>query len=191
MYTGLGATQQQDAATVGSALLSTAAYTGPAAPFVAVAGAVADIVSLFGPNPNNTYTTEVVNQVEADVMQPNLAAWEALAPADKTDTNQQAAEQNFDNGWNYVLQACGQPALGSAGTSCIADRQRGGKFDWFAAYLDPIQNDPQVAINDAAAASNPLSSIGSAVSSLLPSGSSLSSWLPLVAILGLAFMVAD
>jgi hypothetical protein len=188
---GLGATQQQDAATVGSALLSTAAYTGPAAPFVAAAGAIADIVSLFGPNPNNTYATEVVNQVEADVMKPNLAGWEALAPADKTDINQQAAEANFTSGWDYVLQACGQPALGSSGTNCIADRQRGGKFDWWAAYYDPIADDPQVAINNDGTTADPLSSLDSAVSSLLPSSSSFSSWLPLAAVLAIAFMVAD
>jgi hypothetical protein len=125
------------------------------------------------------------------VMKPNLAAWQALAPADKTDVNQQAGESNFNAGWSQVLTLCSPPALGSAGTNCIADRERGGKFDWFSAYFDPIANDPQVAINDAAVASNPLSSIDSAVSSLLPSTTSLSSWLPLAAILGIALMVAD
>jgi hypothetical protein len=185
MYTGLGATQQQDFATVGGALLSAAKYAGPAAPFVAAAGALAEIGSLFGPNPNNTYATEVVNQVEADVMKPNVAAWEALAPEEKTDTNQQAGEANFNNGWNYVLSACNNPALGSAGINCIGDRQRGGKFDWWAAYYDPIATDPQVAINDAAA-SNPLSSI----SSLLPSGG-ISSWIPILLIGGLALAVAE
>ncbi len=141
MYTGLGATQQQISATVGNALMSSAKYAGPAAPFLAAAGALADIVSLFGPNPSNEYATEVVNQVEADVMKPNLAAWQSEV---KTTVNQQAALQNFRSGWTYVTQSCNNPQLGSAGINCISDRQRGGKFDWWALYYDPIANDPNV-----------------------------------------------
>lgn len=151
MYMGLGATQQQAAATVGSALLSSAggvAMINPiAGAIVAAGGALANIVALFGPNPYNTYATEVVNQVEADVMKPNVEAWESLPAAEKTQANQAAAEQNFNNGWNYVLQSCNNPQLGSAGQNCIGDRQRGGKFDWFAAYFDPIANDPNVQAN--------------------------------------------
>jgi hypothetical protein len=172
-YSGIGATQQQAASTVGSALLSSAVYAGPVAgAALAVAGSIAEIVSLFGPNPNNTYATEIVNQVEADVMQPNLHGWQALPPDEKTSNNQAAFEQNFYNGWNYVLQSCNNPQLGSAGINCIGDRQRGGKFDWFASYLDPIANDPQVAINTAAAlaastnASNTTSTDGSGTSSI-------------------------
>lgn len=144
MYMGLGATQQQISATVGGALLSASRAAGPAAPFLAAAGALADIVSLFGPNPYNEYATQVVNQVEADVMKPNLAAWQALPAEEKTQTNQQAALQNFNDGWNYVLRSCNNPQLGSAGINCIGDRQRGGKWDWFAYYYDPIANDPNV-----------------------------------------------
>lgn len=183
MYMGLGDSQQQIAGTVGSSLLSVAKYAGPAAPFVAIAGAVADIVSLFGPNPDNTITTGYVNQIEADIMKPNLAAWDALAPTDQTDVNQTAAEANFNAGWNEVLQLCDPPALGSAGTNCISDRERGGKLDWYALYYTPIADSANPAINAAAAAS-PIS----AVSSLF-SGSS--SWIPMALIAGLAFMVAD
>ncbi len=141
---GLGATQQQISATVGSALLSSAKYAGPAAPFLAIGGAIADIVSLFGPNPNNTITTGYVNQIEADVMRPNLLAWQALAPEHKIASMQAVALQNFLTGWNQVLQLCGNPQLGSAGTNCIADRQQGGKWDWWQYYYFPIKNDPQV-----------------------------------------------
>jgi hypothetical protein len=151
-------TQQGDAALIGSNLMTVAGAlarnpaTAIAAPFVAVAGALANIVSLFGPNPNNTYATEVVNQVEADVLQPNLSAWQALATADKTLVNQAAAVAVFNGGWGYVLSACNNPALGSAGINCLKDRQRGGKFDWFKLYLDPIQTDPAPAANAALAA---------------------------------------
>lgn len=141
---GLGVTQQQAAATVGSALLSSARYAGPAAPFLAIGGAIADIVSLFGPNPNNTITTGYVNQIEADVMKPNLLAWQALAPEHKIYSMQQAALANFMAGWNQVLQLCSNPALGSAGTNCIGDRQRGGKWDWWKFYYFPIKDDPEV-----------------------------------------------
>lgn len=187
MYMGLGATQQQAAATVGSSLLASAGAVGKVNPIaggiLAVAGSIADIVSLFGPNPDNTITTGYVNQIEADIMKPNLAAWDALAPTDQTYTNQTAAEANFNTGWNEVLQLCDPPALGSAGTDCIADRERGGKWDWFSYYYTPIADSPNPAIN-AAAASNPLSS----VTSLIGGGSS---WIPLALIAGVAFMVAD
>ncbi len=175
MYTGIGdLTQQQAAATVGNALLSSAKYAGPAAPFLAVAGALADIVSLFGPNPSNTYATEVVNQVEADVMKPNLVAWQTEA---KTTANQQAALQNFASGWNYVMQSCNNPALGSAGTNCIRDRQRGGKYDWWSYYYDPIANDPNV--------------IQDSVASVFSGGSSIAGIpLPLLLIGGLALLAA-
>ena len=203
---GLGAsapvagTQQGDAALVGSSLLSAAGQVGKVVPIagaaLAVAGAIADIVSMFGPNPNNTYATEVVNQVEADVMKPNLLGWQALANADKTLANQAAFEQNFTTGWNYVLSACNNPALGSAGINCIADRQRGGKFDWWALYYDPIANDPNPAINAAAAASLAAASTsGNPVDSAVASITSATGLSPLwigLAVIGVAlFMVSD
>jgi hypothetical protein len=42
-------------------------------------------------------------------------------------------------------------SLGDAGARCISDRQRGGKWDWFAYYRDPIANDSNV-ISDAVGA---------------------------------------
>lgn len=170
---GMGASQQQDAATVGTSLTQISAALAKipgaqvAAPFVAIAGALANIVSLFGPNPDNTITTGWVNQIEADVLQPNLAAWNALAPADKSPEAQTAALAIFQEGWNQVVQLCSNVQLGSAGTSCIADRQNGAChwtltgetpgvppnncWNWWSGYHDPIANDPQVAINEAAA----------------------------------------
>ena len=198
---GLGAsapvagTQQGDAALVGSSLLSAAGAVGKvpggqiAGAALAVAGAIADIVSMFGPNPNNTYATEVVNQVEADVMEPNLAGWQALPNSEKTLANQAAFVQNFQTGWNYVLSACNNPALGSAGINCIADRQRGGKFDWWALYYDPIANDPNPAINAAAAASAAsTTSTGNVVDSTVASITSATGLSPLM--IGLALIVA-
>jgi hypothetical protein len=201
--TGLGDSQQSDAATVASSLaqstkLATAVGGPVAGGIVAAAGAIAQIVSLFGPNPNNNYATEVVNQVEADVMQPNLSAWQALSAAEKTPANQAAAEAVFNSGWAYVLSACNNPALGSAGINCIGDRQRGGKFDWFAAYYDPIANDPAVAANVAAAAVSPATStsgtVTGAVDSTVAIITTATGFSPLmigVALIALALVVSD
>ncbi len=151
-----GSSQQGDAKAVAGSLqqmASAATQAGiPIAGAVLEAGAaLANIVSLFGPNPNNTLTTEWVNQMEADVMKPNLQAWQSLAPEDKTPQAQQYALEVFSQGWNQIVQLCSNAQLGSAGINCLKDRQRGGKWDWFGYYYDPIAKDPQVAANVAAA----------------------------------------
>jgi len=150
---GIGdTTQQGDAATVSQSLAQSAALAtaigGPlAGAIVGAAAGLAKIVSLFGPNPNNTITTEWVNQIEADVLKPNLAAWQALPADHKYYTLQQTALNTFTQAWNQIVGLCSNPQLGSAGTNCLKDRQRGGKWDWWALYYDPIAHDPQ-AISD-------------------------------------------
>jgi len=220
-YRGMGASQQQDASTIGSSLTQISAALAKipgaqiAAPFVAIAGALANIVSLFGPNPNNTITTGWVNQIEADVLQPNLAAWQALAPADKSPEAQAAALAIFQEGWNQVVQLCSNMQLGSAGTSCIADRQNGACHwtstgqtpgqppncgNWWTWYHDPIANDPQVAANEAAAASGSTSTGSSTSNSTTGAtlGTTISNALggmsPLAigaALIGLALVVSE
>jgi len=54
---------------------------------------------------------------------------------------QAQALANFDAMWSDVVRACSDPQLGSAGGRCISDRQRGGQWDWFSYYRDPIAND--------------------------------------------------
>jgi hypothetical protein len=151
-----GSSQQGDAKAVAGSLqqlASAATQAGiPIAGAVLEAGAaLANIVSLFGPNPNNTLTTEWVNQMQADVMTPNLQAWQALPPEQKTPQAQQYAEEVFSQGWAQIVQLCSNAQLGSAGINCLKDRQRGGKYDWFVYFYDPIAKDPQVAANVAAA----------------------------------------
>jgi hypothetical protein len=178
--TGLGVTDQQ----IGGAMsragvdlmkLGDPKLTGPAAPFLAIAGAALDIAgaitSLFGPNPNNTIASGYVNQIEADIMKPNLATWQALPASQKFYSIQQAALANFMTGWNQVLRLCQNPALGSAGVNCVGDRQRGGKWDWFAYYYTPIANDPEVIPDPVATATtNPIaSSVSGAVDSTVSS----------------------
>jgi hypothetical protein len=149
-FYGMGdTTQQGDAATVARSLQQSAALAtqigGPlAGAIVSAAAGLANIVALFGPNPNNTITTEWVNQVEGDVLKPNLAAWQALPADKKYYTLQQTAMNTYTQAWNQIVQLCSNPQLGSAGTNCLKDRQRGGKWDWWRLYFDPIANDPQV-----------------------------------------------
>jgi hypothetical protein len=190
---GIGdTTQQGDAKTAAGSLsqlvpLATVAGGPIAGAAVGAAAALANIVSLFGPNPNNTVTTGWVNQIEADVMKPNLAGWLALSSDEKTPSNQAAFLQNFYNGWNQVVQLCSNAALGSAGTNCIADRQNGACHwtttgqtpgqppncgNWYVWYHDPIANDPEVAANAAASYSptvtNPVTGAQLPVTSTAP-----------------------
>ena len=132
-------------------------------------------------------------------MKPNLAAWQSLSPSQKTPNQQTYALQVFTLAWNQLMQLCENPQLGSAGTGCIADRQRGGKWDWWAYYYDPIAKDPAVAANVAAAGAgsstispttgtNPIDSTVSSVSQALGGISPL--WIGL-GIIAAAFMVSD
>src|SRR6266850_616578 len=77
---------------------------------------------LFRPDTDKIFTTGIVNEIEADVMQPNIEKWNALPPEWKTSEAQQQFLHVFDQGWDAVLRGCGDPRLGSAGTNCIDDR---------------------------------------------------------------------
>lgn len=198
---GLGVTDQQIGGALtqsGTALmkLGDPRLTGPAAPFLAIGGAILDIAgaitSLFGPNPNNTIASGYVNQIEADIMKPNLAKWQALDPSQKFYSIQQVALANFMDGWNQVLRLCQNPALGSAGVNCIADRQRGGKWDWWAYYYTPIAQDPQVIPDPVATVGGSVSgAVDSAVSSVSQSLGGISPlWIGL-GVIALALAVSD
>lgn len=93
-------------------------------------------------------TTAAVNQ-GMTLMANNLAAWNA---SNKSLATQAQCLQNFDQAWQAIVNFCGQASEGSPGQRCISERQRGGKYDYFAAYRDPIANDPQAGAVDRAAA---------------------------------------
>jgi hypothetical protein len=95
-------------------------------------------------------TTKIVNDVEPQ-LQKNLAGYLALARRYRAAQAQALA--NFDAGWLYVTQNCGQSAMGDPGQACIKDRQAGACtwrdtgsqcWNWFSAYRDPIANDAAV-----------------------------------------------
>ncbi len=85
-------------------------------------------------------TTQIVDQAE-QLMKQNLAAWNS---SNKTASEQAQAEANFQNIWDQVVKACSNPQFEDPGKRCVADRSRGGTWDWFGYYLDPIANDPNV-----------------------------------------------
>ena len=176
---GLGAsTAQTIEASTGSTLASAAgvlAATGvgavPAA-IVAVAAGIAEMLAALGVGSGCGQTcvlsSNYANQASA-LLDKNIAAYFAISPP-RPLAAQQAAIQNFNTIWSDLEQQCSNPQLGSAGQSCISDRQEGGCkwkatapaypgepaagecWNWFNAYLDPIQNDPNVQTADEAAA---------------------------------------
>lgn len=86
--------------------------------------------------------TQIVNEIEP-LLKQNL---EGYLAGPRTRASQAQALKNFDDAWAWLTsaEACGNPDLGDPGRWCIEDRQRGGKWDWFAMYRDPIANDPEV-----------------------------------------------
>ena len=106
-------------------------------------------------NRSKVLATQVVDEAERHLQQ-NLAAYQAAPYA---DANRRQALDNFEQVWAVVLQGCSDPSLGSAGRRCISERQRGGQWDWFARYRDPIENDPRAA--EAAASSSYTPFVGS------------------------------
>lgn len=108
----------------------------------AVAGVVLALTLLFnrkGPK-QKVATTEIVNKV-APLLQQNLEGYMA---GPRTASSQAQALENFKAGWQYVVDNCNVPVMGNPGQECVKDRQRGGEWDWFSFYHDPIANDPSV-----------------------------------------------
>lgn len=152
------------AATVPVALVAAhlvpALAAGPIGAGIAAVGmVVAALVANSGCGPTCVLATHLVDNLE-----PQLRAnRDAYLAGPRTQANQAAALANFDAAfaWLRSAQACGAAELGNAGRRCIEDRDRGGKWDWYAYYRDPIANDPTV--QQAA----PLFATGTADNSLL------------------------
>lgn len=107
-----------------------------------IAGVTVGLSLLFarkGPK-QKVATTQIVNSVEP-LLAENLRGYMA---GPRTASAQAQALANFDAGWSYVVEYCQIPEMGNPGKACVADRQRGGQWDWFGYYRDPIANDTQV-----------------------------------------------
>lgn len=106
------------------------------------------IGNAFTGNAYSVPMSNAANQAQA-LLAANLASWQALAPVSRTSANQGLFVANFYSTWNAYVNACNAIIANDQSGSdaqkalqrSIDDRERGGKFDWFAAYLDPIAND--------------------------------------------------
>lgn len=151
-YVMLGQTQSK-APLIGAGIgagISTAALFDPEpiskAVLFAIGALAAPIASLFrGCGATCIEATQIVNQVEPYLKQNR----DTFLAGPYTLSTQQAALALFDDTWNKVLVACGNPSLGDAGRRCISERERGGSApwcptgtgcDWFILYRDPIAN---------------------------------------------------
>lgn len=130
------------AAVVPGALLAAhlipAAAAGPIGAAIAAAGAlIAFAISKTGCGPTCIVASGIVDQLE-----PQLAAnRDAFLEGPRTAADKAAALANFDYAWNWLTsaEALGSSELGDAGRRGITDRSRGGKWDWFSYYRDPIE----------------------------------------------------
>lgn len=109
----------------------------------AVVAGVTLLISAFGVGKgcgaSCTLSTQVVEQI-IPVMQKNLAAAQTQLQANGgclTSDEQATCLSNFDQLWQAMVNGCNQVG-GAGGSQCIADRQRGGKYDCFRDLRDPI-----------------------------------------------------
>ncbi len=140
---------------------SIASVVGLSVPVVgaAIAGITIGISQLIGwinkRGQQKIAATKIVDEVEK-YMQMNVNAWNQSS---KTKTNQQAALNNFNQLWEQMVKALSQGDLGSAGERGISDRARGGQWDWYSYYYDPIANDPNVVDDSVALQQNIMGSV--------------------------------
>jgi hypothetical protein len=155
-FSGLGSTGATQAGvtaatTISSAAIASGSSIGSSATWLAaaggpigaaVAGATIALVYLFNRKrpARKVATTQIVDEVEP-LLQQSLAGYLA---GPRTQSSQAQALANFDAGWQFVVDNCGIPDMGEPGKWCVNDRKRGGKWDWFARYRDPIANDTAV-----------------------------------------------
>lgn len=185
---GLGdiSPQIQQAITAAPAIIGGVAATTVAAgtawiPFIGpiVAGVTLGLSALFarkGPR-QKVATTQIVDSVEP-LLRENRDGYLA---GPRTRMSQAQATENFRAGWEYIVQSCDIPEMGEPGQRCVRERERGGSApwcptttgcDWFALYLDPIANDPDVKPDPTIAerVGGTLDNILAPISNILPSG---------------------
>jgi hypothetical protein len=140
----MSAPQMAGGALTTAAATSSWGLTAAAIPIIgaAVAGVTIGLMLLFGRKgpKQKVATTEVVNTAEPQ-FQANLAAY---LSGPRTLSSQAQALANFEALWTWVVQHCQIPEYGTPGQRCVSDRQRGGQWDWFSYYYDPIAGDPNV-----------------------------------------------
>jgi hypothetical protein len=146
-------------ASVSTALMVAAPFTGPAAPFVLAVGAIAGpIISLFqGCGQTCVQATQYADQAAQALGQ--IVNTYFAQPTPRLKSTQVAALQAIDQIMQALHDACSNPALGAAGQRCISERLvRGGSApwcptgtgcDWYALFRDPVAGDTNL-IDDSA-----------------------------------------
>ncbi len=169
---GLG----QAAAATGASL-ATAGVTAGIGAALNVASAIASYMLTSAAQRDDT--TNIVNYA-ATMLNQNSQAYNTC------QISAEEAQSNFDQIWQWVVEECSTPSMGTAGGSCIQERQAGGSIDWFKLYYDTYSNPPGPA-NYYGAAGYPPTTAGCsyAGSSSSASGSS-TGCLSLFSLLGIA-----
>lgn len=204
---GFGALSTTIESSVGQGLLTAAPSTGPLAPFVALAGAISDLLASIGIGAGCGQTciaaSNFANEAAA-LLDQNIHAYFAI-PASRPQSAQTAALANFETVWNALIapQACGNPQLGSAGQKCISDREAGACtwkqtadtvpawgtppvdacWNWDSGYRAPIADDPNVVPDALASTASGSPGVTTSSSSIVSSigASSSAPWLLLAA----------
>jgi hypothetical protein len=131
-FEGLGQVAPSELSTVssqvGGGLLAISGATGPAAPFVAAAGGVAELVGAVakifsGCGPTCSEATTIVNQVEPILQQNNQ---QYFSNPNRTTGDQASALSTVQQIFAMIQQQCGNAALGVAGQNCISERLGNG-----------------------------------------------------------------
>jgi len=192
----------------GTMILAAAPFAGPAAPVVAIVGAVVTVAGKIiqfvgwgdGCGQNCVLASNWANQAE-DLLKANINAY--FSSPVRNESTRQAALGGFDAIWAQLANACGQKQLGGAGIRCTGDREKGACkwkqtgvspwpggpakgecWNWFSAYRDPIANDTGVVPDSLIDMGT--GSVGSAVDSIFgTSATGSSSLMPLLLIGGL------
>lgn len=119
--------------------------TAVAVPIVGavIAGVSLALLAIFN-NPRGAEkvaATHIVDAVEPQ-LKANRDAY-VNAPV-RTAAAQAAALQNFDYAWSQMTgpQYLGAASLKDVYRQSVDDRNRGGKWDWFSYYRDPVANTP-------------------------------------------------
>lgn len=123
-------------------LMAAAPFTGPAAPFVlAAASLIGPVASMFkGCGQTCTQATTIANNAAA-AAQSLLERWNATPVKYRSIQKAYLAAQQ--DVWNYLEGSC-RKIGGQGGAQCVADRQRGGKYDFFIHFVDPVANETDI-----------------------------------------------
>lgn len=134
----------------------------PAAFLAAAASIVGPIAKEFeGCGVTCQQTTDIANKVETAAQQVMAQYWGSSV---RTVSMRDGAVAALQQLYQYLIQNC-QAVGGRGGQQCVADRQPGGKYDFQAQQIAPIQNDSAVVPDPVAPGSS-----SSVLSSLTPSG---------------------